>query len=151
MRALGAKIDIIGSKLVVTGMALKKKKEDVRLVVDSSASTLRFVLPLATHLYNEAIVKVNKDLIKRPLTVYENLYSEKGFELRKVKSPKINRIFAHGDLDRKLFVIDGSESSQYISGLLFLLPLLDHQSKIQIEGDLVSRSYLDLTIEVMAK
>lgn len=151
MRELGARIDVIGSKLIVKGMEFKKHEEDVRLVVDSSASTLRFTLPLATHLFNNAIIKVNKDLIKRPLGVYEKLYKEKGFEIKKVKSPKINRIFASGDIDDKAYLIDASESSQYVSGLLFMLPLLDHNSKIELEGDVVSRSYIQLTLDVMAK
>ena len=151
MRELGARIDVIGSKLVVKGMEFKKHDEDVRLVVDSSASTLRFTLPMATHLFNNAIIKVNKDLIKRPLTVYEKMYKEKGFEIKKVKSPKINRIFASGDIDDKTYTIDASESSQYVSGLLFMLPLLDHNSKIELTGEIVSRSYIDLTLEVMAK
>lgn len=151
MRALGARIDIIGSKLVVKGMDLEKKEGDVRLVVDSSASTLRFVLPLATHLYDQAIIKVNRDLMKRPFKVYEDLYSQKGFELRKVKSPKINRMFASGDVDQKVYTIDASESSQYVSGLLFLAPLLSHTTKIELVGDIVSKSYIDLTLAVLAK
>lgn len=151
MRELGARIDIIGTKLIITGMDLEAKDSEVRLNANSSASTLRFVLPLATHLYKNVVVKVNKDLIKRPLTVYEKLYGEKKYELRKVKSPKINRIFASGDIDYKEYKVDGSESSQYISGLLFLLPILKHNSKIVIENKISSKSYIDLTIDVLHK
>lgn len=149
MRELGAKIDVIGPKVIVTGMKLEYKEREVHLNALSSASTLRFLLPIATQFNKEVVFNVNRDLIKRPLTIYEELYSKVG-EVKKVKSPKINRIFAHGSIEQKVYKLSG-ESSQYISGLLFMLPLMNHNSKIIVEGKINSKSYIDLTIEVMNK
>lgn len=56
-----------------------------------------------------------------------------------------------GQLTAGVYNIPGNVSSQYISGLLFALPILDGDSSVEISGILESRSYIDMTIKVLSK
>lgn len=141
---LGAKITIEDNIIKVIGIKEKDIKK-VELDANESGSTLRFLIPLSSFLANEVKFKGSEKLISRPLKIYKELYKKENlhFDLDS------NELLISGSLNDNYYKIDGSVSSQFISGLLFYLPLLNHDSIIEIVGDYQSKSYTDLTIDAL--
>lgn len=111
-----------------------------------SGSTLRFLIPVA--LLSGACVTFTGApvLFTRPLSVYETLASERGFLFRREK----DSLTLRGPLTAGEFSVVGNISSQFISGLLFALPLLDGDSRIRITTAIESRSYIEMTLRTLA-
>ena len=126
--------------------ALKEGRTE--MYCGESGSTLRFLLPVAAALGREVSFYTEGRLPNRPLSpLYEELLSH-GCEL----SPKGGSpLTVKGRLRPGTFTIAGDVSSQYISGLLFALPLLAGDSRIRIEGPLQSRPYVDMTLETLRR
>jgi hypothetical protein len=64
---------------------------------------------------------------------------------------KDNVLSVKDKLTSGIYEIDGTVSSQFITGLLFALPLLDGDSKIEIKGELTSKAYIDITLDIIKK
>ena len=113
--------------------------------VKSSGSTLRFLMPYIATLNKQITILMNDDLSKRPIDEYEKIFGG---------SVKINKydgyITVIGKLTSGQFTIDGSISSQYISGMLLCLPMLDGDSCVRLEN-MESNDYVNLTIDSMQK
>ena len=116
------------------------------LDVGESGATLRFLLPIACALGADVAFIMGGRLPTRPLTpLYEELNAH-GCAL----SPKgMNPLRQSGHLKGGNFTIPGNISSQFVSGLLFALPLLNDDSLIKITGDLESKPYIDMTIAAL--
>ncbi|MEE0515377.1 MAG: 3-phosphoshikimate 1-carboxyvinyltransferase [Emergencia sp.] len=126
--------------------ALKEGRTE--MYCGESGSTLRFLLPVAAALGRDVSFYTEGRLPKRPLSpLYEEL-ERHGCKL----SPKgSSPLTVKGKLKHGTFTIAGDVSSQYISGLLFALPLLAGDSRICIEGRLQSRPYVDMTLETLRR
>lgn len=110
-----------------------------------SGSTLRFFIPIALALTDNAKFIGAKRLIERGITAYEEIFSKKGITVEKTQ----NEINLSGRLTAGEYHISGNVSSQFISGLIFALPLLSGDSKIVITTELESEAYVDVTIEAV--
>lgn len=113
--------------------------------VNESGSTFRFILPVAAATANGASVTlVGSDyLASRPISpLYEELIAHGAVISEKGKFP----LTVGGTLRSGIYTIPGDVSSQFISGLLFALPLCDGESEIVIEGRLESKPYVDITV-----
>jgi len=86
-------------------------------------------------------------LINRPQTIYSKIFKDDGNKF----TIKNNKIMVNGSLTPRKYNVKGDVSSQFFSGLMFALPLLDGDSSIYIEGELESKSYIDLTIDILEK
>ena len=111
-----------------------------------SGSTLRFFMPLAMLSENESIFEGYGRLMERPMEVYENIAKEK--DIAYIKNA--DGITVGGKLTSGNFKVPANISSQFISGLLFALPLCDGDSEVQLIGNIESRSYIDMTIYAMS-
>ncbi len=121
------------------------KHSNMPLYSKESGSTIRFLIPIALLTEEVEHFIVSPSLAKRPFFVYEEL-----FKKHKIYFEKKNEdIFVKGPISSGEYKIDGSVSSQFISGLLFVLPLLDGDSKLIIENNFESKSYVHLTINVL--
>lgn len=120
------------------------KKEAV-LDVRESGSTLRFLLPVACALGLNAIFKMGGRLPERPIKPLTDALEEHG--VRIVKSG--NELKCEGRLAPGSFAVPGDVSSQFISGLLFALPLLGADSEINVNGRLESEDYVKLTVSAL--
>ncbi len=111
-----------------------------------SGSTLRFLLPVMAALGHRAEFYPEGRLPQRPLSpLYEEL-ERHGCRL----SPQGTVPFTiEGQLEPGIFRIPGDVSSQYISGLLFALPILESDSKIVVEGEFQSRPYVNMTVQTL--
>ncbi len=118
------------------------------MLCGESGSTLRFLLPVMGALGHKASFYGEGRLPERPLSpLYEELTAHGC-----VLSPKGSRpLTISGKLKAGTYTMPGNVSSQYISGLLFALPLLAGDSKILLEGKLESRGYVDMTLQVIRK
>ena len=111
-----------------------------------SASTLRFLIPLAAALGRNVSFNISPSLKKRLNGEYGRLLSLHG---AKCEYSGELTVSVSGKLTSGSFELDGDISSQYVSGLLLALPLLDGDSEIILKTKLESKPYADLTIEVM--
>ena len=120
-------------------------KEEIIFDCLESGSTLRFFIPIALLLNKKVIFKGTKKLISRGIQIYEDICATQNIEIIK-EEDKITFI---GKLQADCFNVLGNISSQFISGLLFALPLLDEDSCITITTPLESKNYIDITIDVL--
>lgn len=126
--------------------------EDVVLPVQESGSTLRFMIPVALALTggrNRLIFRTEGRLIQRPLEELSDCLAEHGITIS--KDIPSSSVTAEGGLTPGRYVIDGSVSSQYISGLLMALSFFDAPSEVEVTGKLSSVHYIELTTGVLAK
>ena len=149
MKKLGANIEQKENYLLIDGSdTFKNLNENIEIDCNESGSTLRFLFPLSIVEENKVLFKGRGKLFKRPMTPYfEN------FEKYKIKHSYIdeNKILLEGKLKAGIYEIDGNISSQFITGLLFSLPLLEGESKIIINGKLESSNYIDISLECLSK
>ncbi len=111
-----------------------------------SGSTLRFILPVACALGIETELHLKGRLSERPMQpLYETLEAN-GAEVGGKGSSVIK---VSGKLRAGDYRIPADISSQFISGLMFALPMLDGDSRIILEGKLASAAYIDITREVL--
>ncbi|MBR1675163.1 MAG: 3-phosphoshikimate 1-carboxyvinyltransferase [Eubacterium sp.] len=111
-----------------------------------SGSTLRFLLPIIGVLGVSAEITTHGRLSARPLSpLYEEM-QRSGVTLSPQGS---NPLTLSGRMDGGVFTIAGNISSQYITGLLFALPLAEKDSEIRVTGELASRPYIDITLDVL--
>lgn len=145
MRQLGAQIEALPDSVRIRGAAGHPSGNGLVVDCNESGSTLRFFIPVFT-LSGEPVTFTGRNrLLKRPQGVYETLYHERG--LRFDQSPEA--VTVQGRLTPGTYEIDGNISSQFISGLLFALPLLDSASTIVIRPPFESRSYVELTLQTL--
>ena len=141
MRALGAKIDFDGDKAVIEG--IKDIPESAFLDCCESGSTLRFLIPVACALGVDTQFTGRGRLPQRPITPYLDEFPKHGvsFEYNNTMPFSTN-----GKLTGGKFYVDGGISSQFITGLLFALPLLEEDSEIILTSHLESKPYVDITL-----
>jgi len=145
-KTLGIQINKIENALEINGSDNLSIFGDEIIDCQESGSTLRFLLPLLTN--KKGIFFTGKEsLLNRPLNVYDDVFKISGiaFERRE------KLLFLKNELKPGNYEVLGNVSSQFISGLLLALPLKDGDSKITITGDLESKKYVDMTIDVMSK
>lgn len=147
LSAIGVEYTQRGDVLDITGRKVKKNKQIQEFYCRESASTLRFFIPLALLTGKKSIFYGSPSLLARPLSVYQTICKEQDLLFAKEK----DRIILEGPLRAGNFKVQGNISSQFISGLLFALPVLNKDSQISISQPIESHSYIDLTISVMKK
>ena len=151
MKKLGAKIEKKDNYLLIEGSKTFDKEylnNNAEIDCNESGSTLRFLFPLSIVKENKILFKGKGKLFKRPLSPYfEN------FDKYQIKYSHINEneILLDGVLKSGEYQIDGNISSQFITGLLFSLSLVNGNSKIIIKGKLESSSYIDITLDCLSK
>ncbi len=145
LRALGATLDVDGNTVTVRGISPRTATPQNPLCCRESGSTLRFFLPLALLGTKETVFTGSEKLLSRPLGVYETLCTERALAFTQTdKAVTVKGTLSHGE-----FAVAGNISSQFISGLLFALPLLDGDSVIRITSPVESRSYINLTLQAL--
>lgn len=145
LRALGASCSVAGDTVTVRGVDMREARPEQALCCRESGSTLRFFIPLALLCGRAVLFTGTERLLARPLNVYAQLCAERGFAFGQTKScVQVNGKLAAGE-----FIIPGDISSQFITGLLFSLPLTEGDSVIRIKPPVESRGYIDLTLQAL--
>ena len=150
MNSLGATIEKYDDYIEVVGIYknINKIKENRIIDCNESGSTLRFLVPISLLFKgsNKFIGKGN--LGKRPLTTYYNIFNNQGIKYS-YEENNLNLV-VDGELKSGVFEVEGNISSQFITGLLFALPLLNGDSKITITKEMESKGYIDLTLKAIS-
>ncbi|EDS73128.1 3-phosphoshikimate 1-carboxyvinyltransferase [Anaerofustis stercorihominis] len=149
VKSMGAKVTTDNRKVTIEGILNSPKESDFTVDCNESGSTLRFFVPITMLLKGEKTFIGKGNLGKRPLDVFYNIFDKQGIEYYYEKD--ILNLTVDGRLKADTFEVRGDISSQFITGLLFTLPLLEGDSKIVITTDLESKSYLDLTLSMLEK
>ncbi len=140
--AMGAKCTLSSNRLCIEGID-GRFSGTPEFHCRESGSTLRFLLPVAlTSGHGGEFIGAPR-LMERGIGIYEDLFSQKGIKL--VKDGKIT---VSGNLTSGEYILSGNVSSQFVSGLLFALPLLDGDSTVKIIPPVESRAYIDITAAV---
>ena len=155
LRALGVIIEDVPSKFVgrsalrVTGTG-KLRAAEAGADCGESGSTLRFFIPLGA-LLNEAFTFAGHGkLVSRPLNAYYDIFAKQGLSYQTAEEGHLP-LTVNGKLKAGLYQLPGNVSSQYVSGLLFALPLLENDSVIEITSELESSAYVDMTLSCLKK
>ena len=147
MNALGSQcVYQGGGKVFVRGIS--KPSEKAVIDCNESGSTLRFIIPIAAALGTDAVFHGQGRLPERPINIYTRELSKNGitFDYNNTMPFSIS-----GQLSAGIYEIEGDVSSQFITGLLFALPLLKNDSQIILTSRLESRPYVDITINCLKR
>lgn len=144
LNALGARITRTEDGYAV--LPVNALPEKAILNCCESGSTLRFMLPVAGALGVDATFLLAGRLPQRPLSPMWEEMERMGCALSR---PTADTIRCTGKLKPGQYRIDGSVSSQYITGLLLALSLLDSPSKLEITGKIESRPYIQMTKDAL--
>lgn len=132
---------------IVTVIPTKEKQiENAVFDCKESGSTLRFFIPvvLATGAKNCTFLGSER-LLARGIKEYEKLFENSNVTIKSAeKSIEVNGTLSVGNYE-----ISGEISSQYTTGMLFALSVLDGKSTLKITGNAESRAYVDMTIKVL--
>ena len=144
LTALGASLEWEGSTVRIRGCDPRKSGPAV-LRCRESGSTLRFMVPLCLLSGSAMRLEGSRTLLSRPLSVYEDLCREQELTLLR----EDGGLAVKGCLVPGEYAAPGDISSQFITGLLFALPLLSGDSRIRLIPPVESRSYLSLTLQAL--
>lgn len=142
--ALGALIERTEDGYHVT--PVKSLPQTAHLDCAESGSTLRFMLPIVCALGIETTIHMSGRLPYRPLSPLWEELERSGCLLSR---PTEQTIYTKGKLRAGEYIIAGNVSSQYISGLLFGLSMVEGESQIHIIGNLESKPYVEMTQHVL--
>lgn len=146
LTALGAEIRREGEDLEVTPLH-RRWRERIVLPCGESGSTLRFLLPVAAALGAPARFTAEGRLPERPLGPLGETLIRGGAELSGFQLP----LELAGRLRPGEYRLPGDVSSQYVTGLLLALPLLEGDSSIRLTTPLESAGYVRMTLQVLAQ
>lgn len=141
LRALGAGISYNDGFFKVT--PILSAPEKAVLPCNESGSTLRFLIPVVCILGIQAEFQMRGRLSERPLSPLRELLEENGA----VFETKGSSLFVKADIKGHFFSIAGNVSSQFISGLLFMLSVSG--GEIEITGKTESAPYIDMTVNAL--
>ncbi len=150
LEALGATVDFQETgESVVTGACFADENFCPKTDIDckESGSTLRFMIPLFALSDTPCRLIGAERLLQRPLHVYESLFHNSGLPFTVERTS----VSFQGPLQAGSYTLAGNISSQFISGLLFALPLLEQDSVLHITPPFESRDYVQLTRAAQAQ
>lgn len=114
---------------------------------NESGSTLRFLLPVVCALGIEATIIMRGRLPERPLSPLWEELEKNGCVLKKEK----DKIYTKGILKANDYFLRADISSQFISGMLFAIPLINGSCSLTLTGNVESASYINLTLDALKK
>lgn len=141
LNSLGAKVIFEGGNATVYG--IERANKTPILDCNESGSTLRFLMPIACAFGVNSTFTGSQKLLSRPSKVLTDELARHG--------AYVDGWNFSGRLESGKFVIDASVSSQYVTGLLFALPLLNGDSQIVLQGEIVSKDYIEITLSALDK
>jgi 3-phosphoshikimate 1-carboxyvinyltransferase len=142
IRLIGANVVSLDSTLLIDGVGSFPEKTEMNL--GESGLGFRLIAGQCAIRGGNHNLSASGTLVNRPMDFYQNQFKGTGLGVSSNFAP----MTFNGFSEKRNFVIDGSQSSQFISGLLMALPLAEYNSEVKIEN-LKSRPYLEMTISTM--
>lgn len=147
LRAMGAKIEGKDNGFYIVPIDKERVDDSIRrLPCNESGSTIRFLIPVVAALSMKAEFVRQGSLKNRPLKPLDDELKKKGTSLTEKED---GSVLVEGILSPGIFELPGDVSSQYITGLLFALPLMDGDSEIRITTQLQSEDYVKITMDTL--
>ena len=146
LKGLGAAIEYADG--VFTVSPIGEKPASAVIDCGESGSTLRFLLPVIAALGVETTVRMHGRLPERPLSP---LWEELEAHGARLSRPTEDTLLVQGQLTAGEYTLAADVSSQFISGLLFALPLLGGENALHLTGTLESGSYVEMTLRALKK
>lgn len=128
---------------------LKRQGQPFTVDCGESGSTLRFLIPLGIASGNQVTYTGQGRLAERPLRPYYDLFEQQGISYQPTNGAL--PLLVSGKLAAGQYELPGNVSSQFFTGLLFVLPLLENDSILRSTTKLESKSYIDMTLECLAQ
>lgn len=149
LEALGAAVRQEGDQLAVTGLAgqTASSEELPELDCGESGSTLRFLIPVALAVRGGGVFTGHGRLMERPQEPYFDIFREKGISYEQ----QDGTLTVKGQLTSGVYTLPGNVSSQFVTGLLYALPLLPGDSEIHLTTPLESADYVYMTMDALAQ
>lgn len=148
MRAFGAVILHDGDTLTIDGIGTGITRRSQEINCNESGSTLRFLVPLATLFEGETRFVGKGKLGQRPLEPYQEMFENQSLRYEPAPTELLD-LTIEGRLKPGVYEMAGDISSQFITGMLLTLPMLDGESVIKMTTHLESKGYIDLTLTVL--
>ena len=147
--AFGAEIVSKKDSLVIKGFDGKLKIPDNVIDVANSGTTLRIMTAVASLVNGATVLTGDASIRTRPNTPLLNALNDLGAEAFSTRNNGKAPIVVRGKMRAGAVYIDGSVSSQFISALLIACPFASHKTKVMIKGELKSRPYVNITIDML--
>ncbi len=145
MRSMGAVIEPIGDGFSVETRKLHAPDREIDVL--NSGTTMRLMTGLAALFDSKTVITGDESIRRRPMGPL--LEALEGCGVRCSSNDRKAPIGIQGPVKGNRIVIDGSMSSQFVSSMLMMSPLVGRPMDVVIEGKQVSRPYIDVTISVM--
>ena len=147
-RKFGAEIEIVNSKIIVKN-PIKENSKMSEIDTGNSGTTIRIASGIAGLFSKEITLTGDSSLQKRPMQPLLDALSDMGAQC--ISADGKPPIKIKGKITGGEVTIPGNLSSQFISSLLISAPLTEKGINLSIDGDMVSKPYLDATIATMRK
>ena len=151
LEALGATVSLAGDTLSICGF---ENRSELMPVFDcgESGSTLRFFVPLALILRHGGVFRMRGRLSQRPMEVYKDLFVPHGVSWHMSEGADgAAELMVAGSIPSGEYILPGNVSSQFVSGLLFSLPLLKGDSNLRVLPPVESGGYIRMTVTALQK
>ena len=147
--AFGASIEQKKDSLVIKGVDGKLKTPDNVLDVANSGTTLRIMCAVASLAEGATVLTGDASIRSRPNTPLLNALNDLGAEAFSTRNNGMAPIVVRGKMRGGRVYIEGSISSQFISALLIASPFAKNETKVMIKGEMKSRPYVNITIDML--
>lgn len=144
VRQMGAQIEEQADCIVIEG--IRNAKKDMQIDCGESGTTLRLLIPVLAAMQGGTLDGRGR-LPQRPVDEYLKIFTSQGLLYKRDAAGLPMTV--EGGLKSGIFRLSGQISSQYISGLMFALPLLEKDSEIVISDTLESSGYVDMTLQAL--
>ena len=155
-RATAAAVEALGTRVTrrsdrwTLRPTLRPARRPVQVDCGESGTTLRFVAALAGLSPRPVTLRGRGRLPRRPMDQLLGALGGLGATVDRPSGPETLPVLLCGPIHAGSVTLDASESSQFASGLLLVLPTLEGDSRIRLTGPVVSRPYLEATLRVLA-
>ncbi len=147
--AFGAVVETKKDSLLIKGFDGKPKIPDNVIDVANSGTTLRIMTAVASLVNGATVLTGDASIRTRPNTPLLNALNDLGAEAFSTRGSGMAPIVVRGKMRGGRVYIDGSISSQFISALLIACPFAQNRTTISIKGELKSRPYVNITINML--
>ncbi len=148
-KALGAVIREIGDSLIVDGVKGKPSVPDSIIDVANSGTTLRLLMAVSALCDGTTVLTGDDSIRTRPNTPLIDVLNQLGASVISTRDNGMAPIEVKGPMTGGEAVMDGSISSQFFSALLMACPLCRTRTVVKVDGELKSRPYVEITIEML--
>ena len=147
--AFGAAVELRNDSLLITGFDGKLKIPDNVLDVANSGTTLRIMTAVSSLVEGATVLTGDASIRTRPNTPLLNALNDLGAVAFSTRNNGLAPIVVRGKMKGGKVQIDGSMSSQFISALLIACPFAENETTVLIKGELKSRPYVNITIDML--